>query len=76
MPRLVGQKSHTGIYIVPLVASVLVAGGALQYLGVIDVPGIIQRARDRFDQNRLTDRVPDSFVIGVSGQERNDAKGQ
>ena len=46
MPRLIGRQADVSSRIVPLLILVVVAGGLLQYYGIIDIPSMGKRIGD------------------------------
>jgi hypothetical protein len=75
MPRLIGQQANVGSRILPLLILVVIAGGLLQYYGIIDVPGMGKRigdelrSNDRLNQPVLADSSDEQFKLSL--EERN-----
>jgi len=66
MPRLIGRQADLGSRVVPLLILVVVAGGLLQYYGIIDIPSMGNRVRDEL---RRSDRV-NQPILAYSSDEQ------
>jgi len=74
MPRLIGRQADVGSRVVPLLILVVVAGGLLQYYGIIDIPSMGNKVRDelrRSDINQPILAYSSDEQFSLSLEERN-----
>lgn len=75
MPRFVGRQSNVGSYIASFFVLFVVAGGLLQYLGIIDISSLSKETQGLFKTSERLNKPAVALFNGqtIEGQEFADA---